>query len=103
MEIELGQIIGIVTKQCNRYWKLYVLEGRFKDGKETYKTTIDTVNIKLCDDCQVDLSKEYIGSIIKCSIVDEYITGANYSIKNTGTGYEVDMINIIKNELSLDY
>lgn len=103
MKTELGQIIGIVIGQQNNYWKLYVLKGALKNGKETYKTCAGTVNIKLCDDCEVDFYKDHTGSIVKCSIRDEYITGATYGSKYNGIGYKVNIINILKNELNLDY
>lgn len=103
MKTELGQIIGIVIRQQKNYWKLYVLKGSLKTGEETYKTCTNTVNIKICDDCEVDLNKDYIGNIIKCSIIDDYITGAKYSFKKGGTGYKVNILSILENSLNLDY
>lgn len=38
--------------------------GVLKIGEETYKTFTRTINIKLCNDCEVDLNKDYMGNII---------------------------------------
>ena len=102
-DAELGQVIGVVVEQKDRCWKLYVTKGALKDGSETYKTRFGTVNIKVLNETGLDFDRDYKNCLVKCSIRKSFVTGIFYGSRNTGTGYEVYVKELVENDMNLDY